>query len=86
MDMYSLWALVRPYVWSALRHGIVTGAALMAAKTGVQLDDATVNGLAGAALQSIDGFVVGAAGGAVASLFKTSGPIGGLVASVFVRR
>lgn len=61
-----MWEFFRPFVWSFVRHGVLVGAAYVAAKTGVQLDEATQNGLSVAALQGTD-LLVAAAGGVAGS-------------------
>lgn len=78
MDMAMLWGFARPYVWSFVRHSVLTGAAYVAAKTGVQIDDATVNGLSVVALQGSD-LLVAAAGGLAGSALSNFGALKALV-------
>lgn len=73
-----MWELFRPFVWSFVRHGVLVGTAYVAAKTGVQLDDATVNGISAAALQGTD-LLVAAAGGVTGSVFSNFGALKALV-------
>lgn len=66
-----MWEMLRPFAWSALRHGVTAGAAYLAVRYGIQIDDATANGISSAALQGID---IGAAAlaGALSSVATTA--------------
>lgn len=89
MDVWSIWLTLRPYVYSAIRHGVVTGAVYITAKTGVQLDDGMVNGVAGAALSGVDTLVAsgaGALGGVLTNALKAQGFVGSMIAGLFQRR
>lgn len=73
-----MWNLVRPFVYSAIRHGAVSLAAVLVAKTGIHVDEATVNGLSGMALNGLD-LGVAALGGLSGSLFSNFGAVKALV-------
>jgi hypothetical protein len=67
-----MWDFVRPFAWSALRHGVTAGGAYLAAK-GIFIDEATANGVSNAAMQGLDILAVGAIGAGTSvftSLFK----------------
>lgn len=56
-----MWDFIRPFAWSAIRHGVTTAAAYLAAK-GILVDDATVNGVSTVAMQGVDLLVAGGLG------------------------
>lgn len=54
--------MVRPFLWSGIRHAVTAGVAFVAAK-GILVDEATANGAASVAMQAVDFLVAGGVGG-----------------------
>lgn len=68
-----MWEMFRPFVWSFVRHGVLTGAAYLTAKTGIPVDDSTVNGVANVLMSGADlgaMAVISTAGGIAGSAFS----------------
>lgn len=69
-----MWTLVRPFAYSAIRTGTVSLAAILATRYGLHVDEGTVNGMSGLALNALD-LGVAAAGGVTGSFFSNFGAI-----------